>query len=172
MGIFLGILFFLVSFFMICAVLLQEGKGGGLAAMSGAMTDSVMGTRNPLRKITAYSFVIFLLVAVAISFQKNRMANHDLAGGLVVPVSDVTKELPATPGIDKVPAAATQAEKKSPEKTDKAAPQTTDKAIALPTTAPAASAPAPAAPATRPAEKAPAPAAASTPAAPAVPATK
>ncbi|MBP5233717.1 MAG: preprotein translocase subunit SecG, partial [Planctomycetes bacterium] len=110
MGIFLGIMFFLISFFMICAILLQESKGGGLAAMSGAVTDSVMGTRNPLRRITAWLFVLFLFFSLAISFHQNRYGKSDISTGLVAPAADVATELQATPGVDApAPAPATPA---------------------------------------------------------------
>lgn len=95
MSFFLIVIFFMVAFFMICAILLQEGKGGGLAASSGSATDSVMGTRNPLRRLTAYCFVIFLIVVVAINYYLSNNANHLSVGeGLITPTPTVESILP------------------------------------------------------------------------------
>lgn len=62
------ILFFFVAFFIIGFILLQEGKGGGLAAMGGGAMDSVMGGRNPLRMWTVYLAIAFVLLTFAINY--------------------------------------------------------------------------------------------------------
>lgn len=72
MIILLGIVFFLVGFLMLCLILLQEGKGGGLAAMGGAATDSVMGASNPLRRWTTYFFIAFVALSLAINYAYKR----------------------------------------------------------------------------------------------------
>lgn len=163
-------MFFLISFFMICAVLLQESKGGGLAAMSGAMTDSVMGTRNPLRKITAWLFVLFLVFVLAISYHKGHADNTEISVGLETPAADITQALESTPGVDDsaapaektapapvpesvpAPAPAAQpapAETAAPAPAPVAAPAAAPAAPAVPAAAPAAPAAAPVAPAAK-----------------------
>ena len=67
MGVFFLIVFFLVSFLIVGLVLLQEGKGGGLTGMSTGM-DGVMGAKNPLRRLTAYLFAFFVLMAITINW--------------------------------------------------------------------------------------------------------
>lgn len=66
MAFILLILFFFVAFCIVGLVLLQEGKGGGLTGMSTGM-DGVMGAKNPLRRWTAYLFVIFVLMCLGIN---------------------------------------------------------------------------------------------------------
>ncbi|MDR0867625.1 MAG: preprotein translocase subunit SecG [Planctomycetota bacterium] len=100
MGIFLSVVFFIVAFLMICAVLLQEGKGGGLASMGGAATDSVMGGRNPLRKFTAFCFAIFVIVVVGLNYANNRQANVEINAGLALPAAPAIETLlPADPTL-------------------------------------------------------------------------
>ncbi|GHV19283.1 hypothetical protein AGMMS49959_03760 [Planctomycetales bacterium] len=93
MGIFLSVVFFIVAFLMICAILLQEGKGGGLASMGGAATDSVMGGRNPLRKFTAFCFAIFVIVVVGLNYANSRQANVEINAGLALPAAPAIETL-------------------------------------------------------------------------------
>lgn len=58
--------FFFIVLLMIGLILLQEGKGGGLAGMASGM-DGVMGGRNPLRRWTAYFFIAFLVLTIGIN---------------------------------------------------------------------------------------------------------
>ena len=67
MGVMFLIVFFFVSFLIIGLVLLQEGKGGGLTGMSAGM-DGVMGAKNPLRRMTAWLFVFFVVLAISINW--------------------------------------------------------------------------------------------------------
>lgn len=94
----LGVLFFLFAFLLICAILLQEGKGGGLAAMSGAMTDSVMGAKNPLRRVTVVFFVGFILLVLALNYNINRENNGEIAPGLAPIAQPAPVAAPAIPG--------------------------------------------------------------------------
>lgn len=54
----------LMTFF----ILLQEGKGGGLAALGGTKGAAVEGVTNPIRRATAYLAVIFFLCAICLGF--------------------------------------------------------------------------------------------------------
>jgi protein translocase SecG subunit len=101
-GIFLGIVFAVLALLMVCAILLQEGKGGGLAAMGGAATDSVMGARNPLRRFTAYCFAAFVLVVLGMNYVKNRQANVEINAGLALPAAPTPEQiLPPEPELPK-----------------------------------------------------------------------
>lgn len=80
----LGILFVILAFLLICSILLQEGKGGGLAAMGGAMTDSVMGAKNPMRRMTVYFFICFIVVVLALNYNINQDNSGSIAPGLTV----------------------------------------------------------------------------------------
>ena len=59
----IGVIFGLVSLLMLGAVLLQESKGGGLAALGGTRAESAFGASNPLRRFTAVLAVLFFLLA-------------------------------------------------------------------------------------------------------------
>lgn len=57
----LMVFFFFICFIIVGLILLQEGKGGGLAGMGGATMDGVMGVRNPLRRWTAWMSILFVM---------------------------------------------------------------------------------------------------------------
>jgi len=75
---FLLVLLVIDSVVLLAAVLLQSGKGGGLAANFGGMTssaDSLMGTRqagNLLTKASWWSGGIFLFLAFTLSLMSSR----------------------------------------------------------------------------------------------------
>ncbi len=79
----LGIFFLLLGFLLICTILLQEGKGGGLAAMGGAVTDSVMGAKNPLRRMTVYFFICFIAVILALNYFINQENSGQITPGIL-----------------------------------------------------------------------------------------
>lgn len=56
--------FVIVAVLMTFLILLQEGKGGGLAALGGTKAASVEGVTNPIRRATAYLAGIWFLLAV------------------------------------------------------------------------------------------------------------
>lgn len=87
MSVLLFLIFFFVSLMIIGLVLLQEGKGGGLAGMSTGM-DGVMGARNPLRRWTAYFFVFFVLLTVGINFYLHLRGREVLPEGMAPPVAE------------------------------------------------------------------------------------
>ncbi|MCC8166104.1 MAG: preprotein translocase subunit SecG [Planctomycetes bacterium] len=82
MGVFLLLVFFFISFLIVGMVLLQEGKGGGLTGMSTDM-DGVMGAKNPLRRMTAYLFVFFVIMCVGINlYFHNTRADASIPSGI------------------------------------------------------------------------------------------
>lgn len=85
--------FFFISLLIVGLVLLQEGKGGGLTGMSTGM-DGVMGTKNPLRRMTAYFFVVFVLMCVFINWYFHQREDTSLPAGLNIPVAQQTLETP------------------------------------------------------------------------------
>lgn len=62
------IIYIVAGIFMTLAILLQEGKGGGLAGLGGAHAEATFGATNPLRRFTAIMAVIFLFLASFLSF--------------------------------------------------------------------------------------------------------
>lgn len=60
----LKIAFVIVAALTSFLILLQEGKGGGLAALGGTKAASVEGVTNPIRRATGYLSAIFFLLAI------------------------------------------------------------------------------------------------------------
>jgi protein translocase SecG subunit len=83
------IVFFIVALMIVGLVLLQEGKGGGLTGMSAGM-DGVMGAKNPLRRMTAYLFVFFVLLCLGINWYFHESGTTALPQGLEIPVPAAT----------------------------------------------------------------------------------
>ena len=97
MGYFLMVLLFFVSIFMMFIVLLQRGRGGGLAGALGGMGgQSVLGTKagDVFTKITVTLAVIWVLLAgfggMAL---RNASSKYDDSGVAVAPEDsgDATK---------------------------------------------------------------------------------
>lgn len=64
-----GILLVLVvgcGVLMTFLIMLQEGKGGGLAALGGTKAAGVEGVTNPIRRATAYLAALFFILAIAL----------------------------------------------------------------------------------------------------------
>jgi len=53
---------------MVGAILLQEGKGGGLSALGGTQAESAFGSSNPIRRMTVVLAIVFFLLAGFLSF--------------------------------------------------------------------------------------------------------
>ncbi|MFH0938498.1 MAG: preprotein translocase subunit SecG [Planctomycetota bacterium] len=57
-------LFVVIAVLMTFLILLQEGKGGGLAALGGTKAAGVEGVTNPIRRATAWLAGIFFFIAI------------------------------------------------------------------------------------------------------------
>ncbi len=91
MGIVFLLIFFVISLFIVGLVLLQEGKGGGLTGMSTGM-DGVMGAKNPLRRMTAYLFVAFVVMCLAINMYFHNREDTSLPSGVAPAAIPATAE--------------------------------------------------------------------------------
>lgn len=91
MGVLFMIVFFFVSFLIVGLVLLQEGKGGGLTGMSTGM-DGVMGAKNPLRRMTAWLFVFFVLLTISINWYFYSRGDTATPEGIELPERQVIEE--------------------------------------------------------------------------------
>lgn len=101
------IIFFCISFLIVGLVLLQEGKGGGLTGMSAGM-DGVMGAKNPLRRMTAYLFAIFVVMCIFINWYFYQRVDASLPSGLNLPEARQTLETTAPLAIPVGPAAVSE----------------------------------------------------------------
>ena len=58
----------LVALLLVGAILIQEGKGGGLAALGGTRAETAFGASNPIRRLTVALAIIFFLLAGVLSW--------------------------------------------------------------------------------------------------------
>ena len=101
-----GVLYGLVALLMVGAVLLQESKGGGLAALGGTRAETAFGASNPLRRLTVILAVLFFVLAslltLGIAPPKSKAgvgAEKDVEKGttVTVPIDEGKKESPKPP---------------------------------------------------------------------------
>src|SRR5687767_16033150 len=103
-GITIG-LFILVSVFLILLILIQKGRGGGLAsAFGGAGGNTAFGSKtgDVLTWATSIVFGIFLLLAIALNLIANAQHKALYGGSAAAPAgntSSLPQPLPAEPGI-------------------------------------------------------------------------
>ena len=62
------VIYMIAAILMIFAILLQEGKGGGLAGLGGVHAEATFGATNPLRRFTVVMAVLFLFLASFIDY--------------------------------------------------------------------------------------------------------
>lgn len=76
--IFLLASFAFVCFLLIASVLLQTGKGGGMAGLGGGSSDSAFGahTANVLQKFTMYCVIAFFALVISLSHMSKRSADN------------------------------------------------------------------------------------------------
>jgi preprotein translocase subunit SecG len=104
---FLVVLLVLSSVFLVIAILLQSGKGGGLAATFGGVgtsPDSFFGTRqmgNVLTKASWYLGGGFLLLGFVLSLMSSRAATSRSV--LDQPGAQTTAPAAPTPGASQAP---------------------------------------------------------------------
>ena len=72
----LTVLFILIAVVMTFFILLQEGKGGGLAGLGGTKAAGVEGVTNPIRRATAWLAGIFFLLAIILGVMNRPKETH------------------------------------------------------------------------------------------------
>ena len=75
--IFLLLTFCCVCFLLVVSVLLQTGKGGGMAGLGGGSSDTAFGahTANVLQKFTLYSVIVFFFLVITLAHYSKRDGN-------------------------------------------------------------------------------------------------
>jgi len=99
----------LVTAVMVLAILLQSGRGGGLASLGGLGGDSILGTRSatPIAKATYVMGALFLFICMLISVLGQGTARERPPAGLprLPPIErPAEQERPETPASAPVPA--------------------------------------------------------------------
>lgn len=101
-GILLTILV-LDGIFMAVVILLQAGKGGGLAAVGGgaAMTEGILGGRQATTMLTRATWIagtIFMVLALVLSIMSSRAQQPTSVIDVPAPASTTAPE-PVLPGL-------------------------------------------------------------------------
>jgi protein translocase SecG subunit len=66
------VVYAVAALLMIGAILLQEGKGGGLSALGGTQAESAFGASNPVRRMTVVLAIVFFVLAGFLSWASKR----------------------------------------------------------------------------------------------------
>jgi len=91
-----GVIYGLAALLLMGGVLLQESKGGGLAALGGTRAESAFGASNPLRRITVVLSIIFFLLASVLALAltpKGSVAEKELPEGGKQPGVETTVDV-------------------------------------------------------------------------------
>lgn len=96
--------------FMSIVVLLQSGKGGGLAAVGGgaAMTEGILGGRQATTVLTRATWIsggLFMALALTLSIMSSRSAQPQSVIQVPTPAASTAPE-PVLPGAGGEPGAA------------------------------------------------------------------
>jgi preprotein translocase subunit SecG len=105
---FLLAILILDGIFLSVVILLQSGKGGGLAAVGGgaAMTEGILGGRQAttvLTRATWTSGTIFMVLALALSIMSSRSSVPESVIQVPAPAASTQPE-PVLPGVGGEPA--------------------------------------------------------------------
>src|SRR5712664_1442021 len=99
MTILITLIHVIVCFFLIAVVLLQSGKGGGLAAAFGGQGSQTAfaprGAASVLSRATTWSAIIFMVTSITLSIFASRRTGPTSVLSGVKPAQ--TKSQPATP---------------------------------------------------------------------------
>ncbi len=108
------VIYIVAGILMVGAVMLQEGKGGGLAALGGTRAETAFGSSNPVRRLTVVLAVVFFVIAAGLSYYIGRGGT---VGNIVtkpakpaIPAPGYEAPVPAEVPADAAPAEAAPAE--------------------------------------------------------------
>jgi len=111
MYLFLIILYALICVFLISVILLQAGRGGGLAEAFGG-TESVLGSQAPviLKRMTEIGAALFIILSLVLAIMTSKRSTSlvDQVRGPLGPLSRTAAT--AAPVAPVVPAAGTQSQ--------------------------------------------------------------
>jgi protein translocase SecG subunit len=94
MGSIILVLFVIVAVLMTFLILLQEGKGGGLASLGGTKAAAVEGVTNPIRRATGWLAGMFFVLAIFMAL----LHRPDAGRKLVTPPPSVGADASASVG--------------------------------------------------------------------------
>lgn len=94
----LYILFFLASVLLIFIILLQEGKGGGIADAFGGAGAQTFGVRaGGVNRVTMVLFAIFVLTALALNLRGGSALSGSVMEDALIDQPEATPPLDAPP---------------------------------------------------------------------------
>jgi preprotein translocase subunit SecG len=112
--VFLGLTLALTAFLLICLVMLQRGRGGGLAGALGGMGgQSAFGTKagDLFTRITvafAAFWIVLCILATNVLARRQSLLSADLGGAIPTSTMPMTPTTPTTPATPSTPAGAAQ----------------------------------------------------------------
>src|SRR5258706_7801945 len=99
----LTIILVVIGGLMTFLIMLQEGKGGGLAALGGTKAAGIEGVTNPIRRATGWMAGIFFALAVVLGIVNRPTQEGFKVDGAEKPTEAVAPE--KAPTADGKPAA-------------------------------------------------------------------
>ena len=107
---FLILVHIIVSLFLIAVILLQAGRGGGLAdSFGGSQMQSLFGTKstNVLTKLTTICAVVFIVTCLSLAMMSSRKSKSlvekinipEVAQNVEVETEDVKEEQPVSSSV-------------------------------------------------------------------------
>jgi len=104
----LKVIYLISCAFLVITVLLQSGKGGGLAAAfgGGGGVDSAFGAKvgGPLRKATALFATLFMVLAIVLAIMMSMRPGGPVGAGKSSGVIETIDEAPDAEPADDAPA--------------------------------------------------------------------
>lgn len=87
----------IVSLVLICVILLQAGRGGGLSeTFGGSQTQTILGTKTSvfLKRATAISAVIYILACLLLGIMTSHRGRSLVAKGAMAPTTPAAAGFP------------------------------------------------------------------------------
>ena len=97
---FLMVVHILVSFVLIIVVLLQAGKGGGMAGLFGGGSDTIFGGQGadkPMAILTGICATIFIITCLVLSYMTRGHSIHSVTDTAPSQQTMPTQPAPQTP---------------------------------------------------------------------------
>jgi len=106
-----------VAAVMVAAILLQSGRGGGLASIGGLGGDQLLGTRSatPIAKATYVMGALFLFIFMLAARLGGEIASGDV--GVIGPPAPPARSAPAREGGEAIPVEPTRPGGSAPAET-------------------------------------------------------
>ncbi len=86
------VIYVIAGVLLVGAIMLQEGKGGGLAALGGTRAETAFGSSNPVRRLTVVLALVFFVIAAGLSYYIGRAGS---VGNIGIDPEKIKPAIPA-----------------------------------------------------------------------------